>query len=237
MNNGAVVAIRHVGFEHAGTLEACLGARGHAVRYCEAGIDDLADLDPCGPKLLVVLGGPIGAYEEAVYPFLNDELRVLETRLAAGLPTLGICLGAQLMARALGGRVYPAPGKEIGWAPVTLTEAGQASPLGTLEACDGMVLHWHGDTFDLPDRATRLASTALCVNQAFGWGAHALGLQFHVEIVSAEIERWLIGHACEIAGTKDVTVEGIRADTRVHGPRLEAAARSLFARWLAEVGL
>ncbi len=115
------VAVRHVAFEDLGYLEAVLCARGYGVQYMDAGTDDLAGLEGQPPDLLVVLGGPIGAYEDETYPFIRDELKVLEARLVRDLPTLGICLGSQLMARALGARVYPGPRKEIGWAPVTLT--------------------------------------------------------------------------------------------------------------------
>ena len=124
-----VVALRHVAFEDLGTLDPLLRQQGASVRYLEAGCDALDQLEALGPDLLIVLGGPIGANDEALYPFLRQELALLERRLAAGRPTLGICLGAQLMARALGARVYPAAGKEIGWSPLALTEAGRRSPL------------------------------------------------------------------------------------------------------------
>ena len=173
------LALRHVAFEDLGLLAPWLERRGHAIRYAEAPTDDVARIDPLAPDLLVVLGGPIGAYEEAQYPFLVPELRLLERRLAAGRPTLGLCLGAQLMARALGARVYPGKAKEIGWSALSLAPAGRESCLRHLEATP--VLHWHGDTFDLPERAVRLASTALTENQAFAWGDAALALQFHAE--------------------------------------------------------
>ena len=176
------LAIRHVPFEDLGTLAAVLADHGYAIAYKVAGIDTLAAIDPAGPDLLIVLGGPIGAYEEDAYPFVLDELRLLERRLATDLPTLGICLGAQLMTRALGARVYPGPQKEIGWSPLTLTEAGSRSCLRCLSPERTPVLHWHGDTFDLPDGATRLASTEVCENQAFSWGSRALALQFHAEV-------------------------------------------------------
>jgi GMP synthase (glutamine-hydrolysing) len=232
-----VVAIRHVAFEHLGAIAPLLTGRGLRIRYLDAGVSDLDSLDPLTPDLLVVLGGPIGAYEEDNYPYITQELRIIEHRLAAQRPLLGICLGAQLMARALGARVYPGKAKEIGWGPLRLTEEGQASCLAGLAACDYQVLHWHGDTFDLPQGARRLASTIITENQAFSHGGRALGLQFHLELDPNEIERWLLGHAHEIAATPDVTPAGLRAATVRHGPALAKAASACMGRWLLETGL
>jgi GMP synthase (glutamine-hydrolysing) len=224
------IAIRHVAFEGAGIIESLLREAGYALHVRDAGLDDLRTSVPAETDLLIVLGGPIGAYEEDRYPFLADTLAILEGRLAAGRPTLGICLGAQLMARALGARVYPGPAKEIGWAPLTLTEAGRASVLAPLAQTP--VLHWHGDTFDLPAGASLLASTEICPNQAFARGPNILGLQFHGETDGAGIESWLIGHACELAAA-GIDPRVIRAESRRCGPVLAAAARHVFADWLA----
>lgn len=231
-----VVAIRHVAFEDLGSLATVLASRGATVRYLEAGIDDLARIDACEPDLVVVLGGPIGAYEDAIYPFIKDEVRLLERRLAADLPTLGVCLGAQLMARALGAQVYPGPAKEIGWSPLTLTKAGYASPLVHLAGDKTSMLHWHGDTFDLPEGAILLASTDLCRHQAFSWGRAALGFQCHPEAQAAVLEHWLIGHACEIAGA-GLSVPRLREDAARFGPTLETQGARCFADWLEAVGL
>lgn len=228
-------AIRHVLFEDLGTLESVLGAHGYAITYREAGMDDLAAIDPAGPDLLVVLGGPIGAYEEDAYPFVLDEVRLLERRLAADLPTLGICLGAQLMARALGSKVYPGPRKEIGWSPVRLTEAGRQSCLRFLAPEQTPVLHWHGDTFDLPSGAALLASTDVCENQAFAWGRTGLALQFHAEVTAKGLERWFIGHACEISATPSVSVAQLRRDTTRWAPTLEAHGPKAFDAWLRDL--
>jgi GMP synthase (glutamine-hydrolysing) len=228
------VAVRHVAFEDLGYFEAVLSERGYRVSYMDAGTDDLTALEGQPPDVLVVLGGPIGAYEDETYPLLRDELKVLEARLARDLPTLGVCLGSQLMARALGARVYPGPRKEIGWAPVTLTEAGRRSCLAPFGSAATPVLHWHGDTFDLPAGATRLASTELYENQAFAWGRRALALQFHVEVTARGLERWFIGHASEIAGTPGVTVAQLRSETARWGPFLEAHGSRCLDRWLRE---
>jgi len=228
-------AIRHLHFEDLGSLELSLREAGYQIRYADAGLVDLASLDALTPELVVVLGGPIGAYEDELYPMLKDEVRLLETRLSAQRPTLGICLGAQLMARALGARVYPSGSKEIGWAPVTLSPAGRESPFRHLGEDQTAVLHWHGDTFDLPEGANLLASTALCRNQAFSWGKNALAFQFHPEAIGARFEQWLIGHACEIAAAK-LSVPELRADTKRYAPRLMTQARKCFDEWLASLG-
>ncbi|MBI5162598.1 MAG: glutamine amidotransferase [Magnetospirillum sp.] len=225
------VAIRHVAFEDLGFFADVLAARAFTVEYVEAGWDDLAALDPLGADLMVILGGPIGVYDVAEYPFLADEIRLIERRLAASLPLVGICLGAQLMARALGARVYPNPnGKEIGWGPLALTEAGTASCLAPLDGVP--VLHWHGDTFDLPEGAELLASTAVARQQAFRVGRHGLGLQFHLEVTAHGLERWYIGHAAEIGATAGLDVATLRAASARHGPAIEAAGRRALESWL-----
>jgi len=229
-----VLVIRHLSFEDLGHLGPLLEERGHQVRFVEAGQDDLGGIDSLSPDLLVVLGGPIGVYEEENYPFLTTEIALLQARLAAKRPTLGLCLGAQLMARALGARVYFSGRKEIGWAPLTLSKAGLRSPLRHLTS---PVLHWHGDTFDLPAGAEHLASTAQTLNQAFAVEGYGLGLQFHPEVTAAGLERWYIGHACEISGVPGLSVPALRAAAARHAGALAKAGRACFTEWLESVGL
>ena len=231
-----VLAIRHVAFEDLGSFAPVLAERGYTVRYLEAGYDDLTGVDPLADDLLVVLGGPIGAYEEDAYPFICDELRLLKARLNADRPTLGLCLGCQMIARALGARVYPGGQKEIGWKPLILTEAGRNSALAAFT--DGApVLHWHGDTFDLPEGAERLASTDIYSNQAFTWGRHTLALQFHIEATTRGLERWFIGHACEIGQVLDLCVPDLRVETARYAPPAEVLGQRCFTTWLGRVGL
>ncbi len=228
-----VIAIRHVPFEDLDNLAAPLQARGYSLSYREAPVDDLTAPDLLSADLLVVLGGPIGAYEDAHYPFLAPELALIEKRLKARRPVLGICLGAQLMARALGARVYPGK-KELGWAPVSLTDGGAASPLRFV-APPTAVLHWHGDTFDLPADASHLAATALTPHQAFAWQNLGLALQFHIEATAAGLDRWYVGHALEIATAPGLSLAALRADAARHAPALAPRAAQVLNAWLDQI--
>lgn len=136
------------------------------------------------------------------------------------------------MAQALGAAVYAGKAKEIGWGGLQLTEAGAASPLAALRGAP--VLHWHGDTFDLPPAATLLASTDITPHQAFQAGAGQLALQFHAEADAARMEHWLMGHACELAAAS-LDVAAIRQDARDLGSRAAAAGQDFFRRWLTGV--
>ncbi len=227
---GHVTAIRHVDFEGLGLIAPVLQERGATIEYVEAAAGGVSSVTADGPDLLIVLGGPIGVYQDAAYPFIREELALLEARLRLSLPVLGICLGAQLVARALGAKVYPAAGKEIGWSPLRLTDAGLSSclePIGSQP-----VLHWHGDTFDLPDEARCLASTELTLNQAFDAGPAVLGLQFHIEVTREGLERWFVGHAHEIGASPGVTVDQLREDTRRHAEETGRRGRRILQRWL-----
>lgn len=226
--------IKHVAFEDLGSLTEALNQQNYIVEYVEAGSDDLTSIDP-STDLLVILGGPIGAYNEQDYPFLIDELRLLERRLADDLPTLGICLGAQLMARALGAKAYLGSRKEIGWSPLELSPAGQQTPIAHLAGDKTAVLHWHGDTFDLPTGATHLAASALYHNQAFSWKQRGLALQFHPEVVPQGLERWFIGHAYEIGTTSDITVTKLREDTARYAMQLAIQAAKFWQEWLGSL--
>lgn len=223
--------VRHVPFEDAGSFASVLTACGFRLTEADAVADDLRAAGALQADLLVVMGGPVGVYEQEAYPFLAAEIELLRERLAARKRTLGICLGSQLMAQALGGEVHPGgAGKEIGWAPVTLTEAGRGNPLRHLDRVP--VLHWHGDTFTLPPDAVLLASTAQYAHQAFAAGDHALALQFHPEVTAPGLERWYVGHACEISSVPGLTVPRLRRDSQTHAPALAPAAERCLREWL-----
>lgn len=226
------LAIRHVPFEDLGILAPLLERRGYALSTLDAGIDALAPEHLLAPDLVVVLGGPIGVYETETYPFLAAEKRAIAARVQAGLPTLGVCLGAQLIADVLGAEVTSTGRKEIGYAPLTLTTAGRESVLAPLDGVP--VLHWHGDEFAIPGGAACLARTPGFPHQAFALGSNVLALQFHLEADPAQLERWLIGHACELAGA-GIDPRAIRADAALHGDALARAATTVFDAWLDQI--
>lgn len=167
------------------------------------------------------------------YPFLQQEIDLLKVRLEKNLLTLGICLGAQLIAHALGAKVYAGHRKEIGWSKLTLPVA-ENNPLQDLENIE--VLHWHGDTFDLPEQAELLASSDLYPNQAFRVGQNILALQFHAEVSSESLEKWLIGHTCELRKAQ-INIPTLRADHQSYAPALEQAASSVLMHYLENLQL
>lgn len=224
------VAIRHVEFEDLGLLGPLLIEHGFAPSYVDAATaggdwSKAADAD-----LLIVLGGPIGVADTGDYPFLPIELELLRERLAASRPTLGICLGAQLMAVACGGSVQPGRAAEIGYEPVTLTDAARGT---VLRGLDGVpVLHWHGDVISTPAELPPLAFTAVCENQAFAQGTNVLALQFHLEADSVTLERWLVGHAYEL-GARGISIRDLRTDGVAYGAQLASHAGQVFTDWLS----
>ncbi len=223
-----IYAIQHLSFEDLGSLEDLFYQLGFRVRYFEAGVDDLTQaIQHTG--LTIILGGPIGVYETEDYPFLQKEIDLLKVRLENNLPTLGICLGAQLIAHALGAKVYAGAVKEIGWSPLTLSNQTNHL-LAPLE--DSPVLHWHGDTFDLPKNAVLLASSALYPNQAFSIGSHILALQFHIEVATESLEKWLIGHTCELRNA-NIDIPALRLDNEKFAPTLENKASQIITQWMA----
>ena len=223
------LALRHVGFEDLGLFAEPIRRRGYAVRYVDIPVEALETAAAVEADLVVALGGPVGVYQADLFPWLGVERAALSARLAAQRPTLGICLGAQLMAAALGADIAPGLAPEIGWSPVELSTAGRASLLAVL---DGLpVLHWHGDCFALPDGATSFASTPLCPHQAFACGDYALALQFHAEVDPARFEHWLVGNAGQLVDL-GLDPETLRRDMRTHGAAMIRAAPALIEGWL-----
>lgn len=182
---------QHLVHEDLGSIENWVTARGH-VTTCTKFFES----DPVIPPLddidwLIVMGGAMGVYEEDKYPWLRDEWAYIAQAIAAGKTVLGICLGSQLIARALGAKVYPGPAKEIGWLPVNKTDAGKTSPLFEVMPDPFTVFQWHGDTFDLPLGASWLADSTAVAHQAFSVGDRVLALQFHLEATERGVTDFL----------------------------------------------
>jgi GMP synthase (glutamine-hydrolysing) len=227
------LVIRHVVFEGVAGYRDPIEAAGYEIERVPACTTDFASLDVMSPDLLVVMGGPMGAYETGEHPWLTPEITAIRERLARGLPTLGVCLGSQLIAAALGARVYPGPVREIGFSPLTLTATGSTSPLTHVAEVD--VLHWHGDTFDLPDGTELLASTAAFPNQAFRRGPHLLALQFHAEMgEDPRFHDWIEEGRDYLAGA-GVDPVALTADHDRLGPAAVRAGRAMIGEWLARL--
>ncbi len=225
-----VLAIRHSPLESLGYIERALRLRGVQFVYLDLWLDQDAParLDQAGG--LVILGGSMSANDNL--PYISKELDILEQALATGIPTLGVCLGAQLIAKALGSRVYRNAVKEIGFAPVFWKpEACYDRLLAGLVEPE-TVMHWHGETLDLPSGSAWLAHSQCCRHQAFRYGSGVWGLQFHLEATPEMIGEWL--RQDESSGSeRDV---GIAVDPQANRDRLEELAALIFGRWLDLVG-
>lgn len=181
---------------------------------------------------LIVMGGPMSVYEADRYPHLRAELRMIERALDAGLPILGVCLGSQLLAEALGAKVVPSGRKEIGWHEVQLHDGARQDALWQGGEDRFVGFHWHGDVFDLPQGATPLASSRLTPLQAFRSGPNAYGLLFHLEVDEPQIRSFVDTFAGELAAAK-IPPGPILEGMSVHLAPLELLGARVFDRWAA----
>ncbi len=234
-----LLVCQHVAFEILGTLDPLLKSYGVRVKYVNFGRHPEARPGLDGYHGLVVLGGPMSAYDDESHPHLVTEVGLIRSAIECDIPVLGICLGAQLVARALGADVRPNPEKEIGWYDLRLLEAGRRDPLFAHFDGTERVFQWHGDTFDLPDGAVQLASSPTCAKQAFRYGRSVYALQFHLEVNERLIERWLTVpvHRAEIESLNGaVDPEAIRRETRERMARTTQLADETFRRFIELFG-
>lgn len=218
------IVFRHVPFEDLGTIACALAEHGIEVEYADLYRTPDARPDTASAAGLIFMGGPMSVNDGL--DWLRREIDLIAAAVARGTPVLGVCLGAQLIARALGARVYRNPVKEIGWAPVWWTPAAAADPLLHGLAAPEPVFHWHGETFDLPAGAEWLAWSEACRHQAFRAGS-AWGLQFHLEVTPEMIAGW----CREEANAGDVRELKMPVDPHAHAARLAQTARLVFGRW------
>jgi GMP synthase-like glutamine amidotransferase len=225
-NEVKTLIIMHVPWEGPGTLGSFLMSRNAEPTTVELFDNDALPRDPSGFDLIVSMGGPMNVYEDEKHPFLASETLFLKEAMKRGIPMIGICLGAQIIARAAGAAVSKSPNKEVGWGKVSLTEAGRDDALfrGMPQTLD--VLQWHEDMFHVPEGGTLLASSEACPNQAFLL-RKTLALQFHVEATRPMLEEWFAGseQLPEILERYDL----MESD-------LDSRARTLYENFLAIVG-
>ena len=225
-----VIVLQHAECEGPGTIGDALAAAKLPVRVVRGDLGESIPSDLSGAAALVVMGGPMGVYEHARYPFLRDELRLVEAAVKASLPVIGICLGSQLLAAALGANVRPGSRKEIGWYPVQLEPAASADTLFTDAPNRFEGFHWHGDIFDLPEGASRLAHSDLTECQAFHYGT-AHGILFHMEVTQASIAGMVHAFPEELAQAGG-SAESISSGTNRHLERLQSIGATVFRRWV-----
>jgi GMP synthase (glutamine-hydrolysing) len=225
-----VWVVQHIVCETLGTIADALEGAGISYQYIRPFAGDRVPEEMGDASGLIVMGGPMGVYEQGAYPFLADEMRLIEKALQAQVPILGVCLGSQLLAATLGAAVTKGQRKEIGWYPVTLADSCRDDPLWSGVESPFTAYHWHGDVFDLPSGATALASSAMTKCQAFRYGRSAYGFLFHMEVTPQIIQNMVETFSDEL---REAKVDGAEILRRApdHLPRLQAIGSLVFQRW------
>lgn len=235
-----ILVFQHVPYEPLGTLDPLLRSAGFRIRYVNFGRnpDHRPSLDKYAA--LIILGGPMNSDQIDTYPNLIAEVELIREAISRNMSVLGICLGAQLLAKALGGAVTRNPTREIGWYDVDLTDAGTMDPvLGQFAQCQ-KVFQWHEDGIDLPPAAVHLASSSASQVQAFRFGEHVYGFQFHLEVSESLVDRWLTvdDNQAVLADEREVIdPDLIRAETARRIDALQDLSRLTFSRWIEKFEL
>lgn len=236
-NKKQVWAIQHIGYEDLGSFEPVLKSRGFEVKYlCSRNID-YKGLFAQDPDLIIDLGGPMSVHDEDRHPWIVNERQFIKERIGSEKPLMGICFGAQMIASALGADTYEGKqGKEIGWSKITVNEEGQKTPFRHLDGSLTHMMHWHGNTFDLPDGAVLLALSDKYHKQAYSYGDHIFCMQCHPEVTEAKLRLWYSSGKNEIEEV-GLTVDKMKADAHAYNEILSQQAALFLNEWLDEQGL
>lgn len=228
-----VLVLQHVPHEGLGIIGPELDRAGLVPEFLKIYEGCRIPLTARGYSALIVLGGPMGVYEEDTYPFINKELGLIRSALNERLPILGVCLGSQLLAKAAGADVYKGNAKEIGWYKLSLTDDGIADGLFIDFPEEFMVFQWHGDTFDVPLGGLNLASSEAFPNQLIKVGAKAYGFQFHLEVTEKMIGQWIEANREELSALKGkIDPDRVLEETPGNIEALHANGRRVVARFL-----
>jgi GMP synthase (glutamine-hydrolysing) len=235
-----LLVLQHVAHEILGTLNPLLKRSGFRIRYVNFARHPDAQPNLDGYDGLVILGGPMSANDSHRLPHLTTEMKLIEQGLKANLPVLGICLGAQLIAKTLGAEVYPSREKEIGWYDVSPTADAGRDPLLSKFNESEKIFQWHGETFDIPKSARHLAFSSFCANQAFRYESNVYGFQFHLEVDAPMIHRWLRvrdnqKEIASLGGTSSYT--RIYSETPAHIERLTQLSEGVFGEFIDLFGI
>ena len=230
-----VLVFQHDPFEDLGFFAEVLEKQGADYRVIRLFHGEMPEEEIKNVGSLIVLGGPMGVDEEESFPFLRWEKRIIRAAIDEAVPVLGICLGAQLIASALGTQIFHGPVKEIGWNPISITPHGQVDSLLGYLPENATVFQWHGDGFNLPPGAIRLASSAHYSTQAFRVGKKIYGLQFHLEVTPGMIERWIEQRSKNLALVPYIFPDKILADTPSYAPTLKYYAERFLSEFIRRV--
>jgi len=226
--------LQHVDFEDPSFILSWAKENGHfltkTMLHENDSMKDMPDFD-----LLIIMGGPMNIYEYDVYPWLRDEKKLIGTAISDGKFVLGICLGAQLIADVLGAQVTRNTCKEIGWFPIVQSDAIMAEKPFDILPKQYMALHWHGDTFAIPQGALLQGSSAACVNQGFVYKERVIGLQYHIEATGQSVARLIENCGNELSRSAEYIHDKDRiiADTALHAQKAQALLSQLLKRWLS----
>jgi len=230
-----VYVLQHIHCEPLGTIADALEPKGISAHYLRSYAGEPVPREMADAAGLIIMGGPMGVYEQDLYPYLRDEMRLIEDALRQAKPVLGVCLGSQLLAAALGAEVKKNTAKEIGWYPVTLTDTARQDRLWKGVEPSFAAFHWHGDIFDLPQGAASLASSMLTPCQAYRYGSNAYGLLFHMEVTREQIALMVDTFQDELQ-TAGIDGRALVAQSDRHLAEMQKIGATFYQRWAGLVG-